>query len=227
MPDFNKMFPVISGGNFDPAEARAAALDNWRPFKESVMRLNSREAAAVADKINKFYAGNPIRLPVMAAMVTRIHRIPALLDNFAYALMENERREPSIDVLKVKQVVDIVTGSTLYALDAISDKMAARIEFQPEALSMPKDAEGIYNKAFVDATKGSGRGFHWGCVTLRHAFRTPQASLLGADDALDLYADLRDIPYLVVDEFGEAGLDVADGMLRHLANVEKIPTYAM
>ncbi len=226
MPDItNNSFPfVVMPSPRTHEEASAIGDRNWRSFKEAVMGFNSLEAADAASKINKFLSS---RLLGLTAGLVKFQRVPELLDNFAYALVENEKSEVRVDPLKVKCVVDMVLNTPFDGLAVISKKMAARIEFQPEAMAMPKYAEGIFSKAFVDATVGSGRGFNWGCFKLRHAFQTPNASLLDVNEALDLHDELSAIPDLVVDEFGEAGIDVAIQMNRHLAIVQNMPVHGM
>jgi hypothetical protein len=218
-------FPLISiSSGRDSAASKAAALDNWGLFKEAVMGLKSGEVLEVASRLDGCL--NRVNGYVFGPYADKAQQVPELLMNFAQAVGNAERRSVGIDRERVLEVSASALNSTFFALAAFSDKMSARIEFQPEVTSMPRDLRDIEDLALNDAIDGSARGFHWGCFRLRHAFANPGNSALDTERALDLFSALSAVPDLILDQFGEAAVPDVIQMERNLNIIRNMPVYS-
>lgn len=159
--------------------------------------------------------------------------IEALVSEVSYRIkqekivFENEGLDVSEDIQeifdgnKVKIALRLIFSTRLATIEAYTRKLGERIEFQSlEAqAAMPVASGKIFELAYSDAEEGNERGLAWACFQLRQVFEGSSAGKFDEDEAMDLYSDLQGIPDLLLDLYGEAGLDVAERMEKMLSKI--------
>lgn len=194
-------------------------MTTWNEYSRAISGLNAKEAFAVALAYDN-KAGEGLRSRFVFKKGNKAAEISDLLLNYACAVGEGNGLA-SVDDRKVQSVTDLLLKTKLFDANNYAKRLAARVEFQSPAVleSLPRDVSGMFDAAIDDARDGDARGFAWGCFHVMQAFTRPYESPFRGDDALELYDALGEVPAVVMDTYGDAGLDVAERMMKMYGKV--------
>lgn len=205
--------------------AQSDPIISWNQFSKAITGLNAKEAFLVVVAIEPNVRCKYMSFPPKSQP---IEMLPTLLVNYAFAQgdIDNVRR---FDQRKVQAATATILGTRFKHANDYVVKLNGRVEFQdPDIiLEMPSNVDSIYDRATHDAEEGSAKGFAWACFRLNQAFMKPSTSLFTFNEALDLHDALGDIPGVVIDTYGEAGLDVAMQMEKMHGKIGAMPLRPM
>jgi len=205
--------------------AQSDPIISWNQFSRAVIGLNAKEAFFVAVTIEPNVRCKYVSFP---PKTQPIEMLPTLLVNYAFAQgdIDNIRR---FDQKKVQTAINTILGTRFKHANDYALKIKGRVEFQdPDTiLEMPSNTVSMFDRAVNDAADGSAMGFAWACFRLKRALEHPSASAFSIDEALDLHEALGEVPDIVMDVYGEAGLDIAMQMEKMHKKIASLPVYAM